>query len=177
MKMYLTRELLDNLQVPSGDTVIRDTECTGLSVRYGKQLKLVWRVDIRIKGVRVSQKIGTYPKMSIEEARSATLWQLDLSLGNSKEKTLQDVLKLYRAVKPRAVGTEAGREKLFEKFLDPDLRGRPMFSMTESDVRSIVTAEIERFKSGQAEKIIRSARPIWRFAVDRGYVNKGHLYF
>ncbi len=75
MKIKLTDTYLQSLKPnPSGRFEISDTERTGLRFRINPQGAASWLFQKKIKGgQRRDFKLGTYPAMSLAQARSAAL--------------------------------------------------------------------------------------------------------
>ena len=69
MKKKLTTKSLDALPINAKRYEVRDTATAGLLIRISP--KKVWYYSCRIKAKRRRIRIGTYPVISLAEARSA----------------------------------------------------------------------------------------------------------
>jgi integrase len=161
MPKKLTDAALRALKPPPDARIeISDTERPGLRFRLTPQGKATWLYQKQVKGgVRRGFTLGSYPAMSLAQARAEALTiQLDAESGidpvvakealRNKAKaealaarTVEDILKLYisnhidQELKPGASREE--RKRQLQTYLKPHFRKR-IDDLTRTDIQRIV---------------------------------------
>jgi hypothetical protein len=115
MRKKLTPRLIDSLPLPIASRYeVRDELVIGLLIRVSASGGKVWYTTCRIKGKARRIRIGTYPILSLADAREKARELLrDVQLGKFDEdqRPLRPLAKSYRnsSNSMRSPETEAGR--------------------------------------------------------------------
>lgn len=180
--------------LPVGET-LRDPNRTGLLCYHGKRTGKVWQYDYTspITGKRKPQQFGTYPAMSLVQAREKwTELRGEVAAGRdpfteTREGQSQITVKklVTHYINDYAIGLDrknprkrSWRED--QRMFDYDLllRGgeeegalgnRPVVSITDDDVADLLEEIIERGAPRSAEKLRTAARKMWAETIKRNH--------
>ncbi|THF50757.1 Arm DNA-binding domain-containing protein [Allorhizobium terrae] len=91
MRKKLTPKLLDNLPPAEGKRYeVRDELVTGLRIRISNAGNKVWYLATRVDGVSRRIKLGTYPVLSLKDAREQAQRILrDIQLGTFQQRDVE----------------------------------------------------------------------------------------
>lgn len=164
--------------LPGRDVFLLDGDCTGLLLRVYSSGRKVWVVRTRdIAGRRVQIRLGEWPTLSLDEARTqARLMLADIRLGvrfKLGPMTFRTVAEQYfRAhvdpnCKPK---TKAEYRRQLGKDIYPALGGIPIQAITVDHVLDILARYEGRVYRNRLLKAL--LRPVFRFAVKQGYRKK-----
>ena len=189
MRKKLTDRLLRSIKPPeSGRIVITDTEHAGLRFRMTANGKASFLLEKKIKGgKRRAFTLGSYPLMSLAEARSAALDiekeakagidRIDVAatkeIEDSKAKTVGDILELYisthidRDLKPGNSRDE--RKRQLRGSLEP-LLSTKMENLSRSDLQRIVDSKAAEGKVPMANRLRSALCAFTRWSYLRGHV-------
>ena len=176
MKQKLTDAAIRTLKPnPSARIEISDTERTGLRFRLTPLGKATWVYQKQVKGgARRGFALGSYPAMSLSQARAAALSiQLDAESGKDPveerviqkrkaeaeamaARTVEDILNIYIAnhvdqeLKPGAAREERKRQLL--SYLKPHFKKR-IDDFSRADIQRIVDGKQSEGKVVMANRL------------------------
>ncbi len=180
MRTQLTPKLLDSLKPATGKRYeVRDTLLAGLLVRVSKRGSKIWYVMPRVTGKPKRIKIGSYPILSLADAREKARSLLrDAQLGLLTETAIKaeaaklaklemiipQFIELY--AKPRNRDWQE-TSRLLTKF--KPLYGRPIGEIKRAEVVHIVD-ELAKRSPYRANRALQSIKKLYNWCVDRGTV-------
>jgi hypothetical protein len=146
MRKKLTPKLIDSLPPPIGKRYeVRDELLTGLLVRVSATGGKVWYTSCRIEGKLRRIKIGTYPILSLADAREKARALLrDVKLGKYSEKSRDLIIPTFGEVVPQFIELYAkprnrswkSTERVLTKFAA--LNGMAINAIRRSDVVKVL---------------------------------------
>lgn len=185
MRKKLTSKLLDKLS-PAEDKryEVRDELVTGLLIRVSRTGGKVWYLATRIDGVLRRIKLGTYPVLSLKNAREKAQSLLrDIQLGTFQARdvepappvlTLGDVIPQFiTRYAQRQTKDWKGTESILQRM--SGLHGMPINAIKRGDV----TRELERLisdigtkggKGTRANRGLAAIKKLYSWCVDQGIV-------
>jgi integrase len=177
MRRKLTPKLVDNLKAPGPkrmdvwDIVL---QCFGVRVSPGG--RKTWFVIVRVGGCQKRVTIGTYPALSLAEARGearkrirdAQLGLLDL-FAEFPSLTLGEAVPLFIELyaKPKNRGWRES-ERLLGKF--QSLFGKPIGQVARSDVVRLLDQIIASGTPYRANRALAALKKLMNWALDRGMI-------
>jgi integrase len=185
MRKKLTPKLLDNLPPAEGKRYeIRDELVTGLLIRVSITGGKVWYVATRVDGLLRRIKLGTYPVLSLKDAREKAQSLLrDIQLGTYQQRdvepappvlTLGDVMPQFiTRYAQRQTKDWKGTESILQRM--SGLHGMPINAIKRGDV----TRELERLisdigakggKGTRANRGLAAIKKLYSWCVDQGIV-------
>lgn len=195
MQQKLTDAAIRSLKPnPDKRIEISDTERAGLRFRMTPQGKATWLYQKQVKGgVRRGFTLGTYPAMSLAQARAAALTiQINAESGidpvkereEQKRKaeaealaarTVEDILNLYIAnhldqeLKPGAAKEERKRQLI--TYLKPHMRKR-IDALSRADIQRIVDGKQAEGKIVMANRLRAAILAFTHWANRRGHTER-----
>jgi hypothetical protein len=195
VKQKLTDAAIRSLKPnPSARIEISDTERTGLRFRLTPLGKATWIYQKQVKGgARRGFALGSYPAMSLSQARAAALAiQIDAESGKDpvEEKaiekrkaeaealaarTVADILTIYIAnhvnqeLKPGAAREE--RKRQLQTYLKPYLKKR-IDEFSRADIQRIVDGKQAEGKIVMANRLRAAILAFTHWAHKRGHTEK-----
>ena len=173
--------------LPEGET-LRDPNRVGLCLYHGKRTGKVWQYDYTspITGKRKPRQFGTYPAMSLMQARERWM-ELRSVVAEGRDPfeetqeaqsqvTVKELVRLY--ITDYAIGPDRQNprkrswkedQRMFEFDLlkEEGLGNRPVMSVTDDDVADLLEEIIERGAPRSAEKLRTACRKMWAEAIKR----------
>lgn len=188
MAQVLTDVFLRKIKPPTeGRDEYSDTLRQGLRLRVLPSGRRTWMYEKRIRGgVKRKHTLGTYPGMSIKEARDAALeLQLEAERGIdrileaqeaekqrtrtlSTQKTVREVLKIHDEVHCSTLKSGKERMRGLNEALAPHLDDR-LEDLDRSILQSIVDKKARSGAPVQANRIAAYLGKFSKFAWQRGY--------
>jgi integrase len=175
MKRKINKTLVENLTPPDeGSYFCWDTELTGFGIRITRNEIKTFVLKITVDGKRPLQKIGVYPGVTVEVARTEAKRRIGVvaSGGNpvtdrSREKlkavTVEQCFRDYfrlRDLKPSTIhGMEIELENTFGKW-----KKKPLTQITRQMVQNCYLERCERSKS-RANAAMRYLRAVFNLAI------------
>lgn len=185
MRKKLTPKQLDSLS-PAEDKryEIRDELVRGLLIRVSRTGGKVWYLATRVDGVLRRIKLGTYPVLSLKDAREKAQSLLrDIQLGTFQQRdvepappvlTLGDVIPQFITRYARRQTKDwKGTESILQRM--SGLHGMPINTIKRGDV----TRELERLisdigakggKGTRANRGLAAIKKLYSWCVDQGIV-------
>jgi integrase len=176
MRKKLTPKLIDSLPPPTGKRYeVRDELLTGLLVRVSATGGKVWYTCCRIEGKIRRIKIGTYPILSLADAREKARGLLrDVQLGKFSEKrrdiatfgeVVPQFIELY--AKPRNRSWKS-TERVLTKFAP--LNERPINEIRRSHVVFILDGLTASGATIGVNRALAAVKKLFAWCVDRGTI-------
>jgi integrase len=176
MRKKLTPKLIDSLPPATGKRYeVRDELLTGLLVRVSSTGGKVWYVSSRIEGKIRRIKIGTYPILSLADAREKARALLrDVQLGKYSEKDpitptfgeiIPQFIELY--AKPRNRSWKS-TERVLVKFAK--LNDRPINEITRGHVVLILDRLTAAGATIGVNRALAAVKKLFAWCVDRGAI-------
>ena len=176
MRKKLTPKLIDNLPLPIGKRYeVRDELVVGLLVRVSASGGKVWYTACRIKGRARRMKIGTYPILSLADARDKARALLrDVQLGKFDEDRLDtptfgevvpQFIELY--AKPRNRSWKS-TGRVLTKFAE--LNHKPINEIRRGHVVSILDNMTAAGTTVGANRALAAVKKLFAWCVDRGTI-------
>ena len=182
MKKTITQKTLDYLPPCLGKRYeVRDTLLPGFMLRVSRNGGTIWYLVTRIHGRQRRIKIGTYPILSLVDAREKArgvlrakelgrLVEKDGTLSAKRKPTLPEIIpefiKLY--AKPR---NRAWREAqaLLGKF--SVLGNRPIDEIKRPDVVAVLDSIVANGTPYRANRALATIKKLFSWCVDRGVLD------
>ena len=185
-KQTLTNAGINALPAPEkGQTDYSDAKTPGLVMRVSQGGSKTWLLRYRASGSHRRFKLGTYPALSLAEARKEATKARARVLGGHDPQRERD--KARAAAKPLALGeaiTEYDKRHLqslnsgaivrrqLEMYLKPALGRLPLVDVTRGDVLRAIDAVPQ---PGAANGAFKAARSLFNWAVSRDYLTSNPL--
>jgi integrase len=183
MRRNITAKLVDHLQPPAERRYeVRDTLVPGFGLRVYSTGKKTWFAVGRLGSRQIRHTIGTYPVVSLAEAREAARLILrDIQLDQyapAKEttaevtlgQTIDSFIEIY--AKPKNRGWKAARATL-RKFTS--LSARPIREIKRSDVVQILDTLVSAGTPVAANRTLSAIKKVFAWALDRGVIDSHPL--
>lgn len=183
MQRALTPKLLDSLKPSEGKRYeVRDTLIIGLLLRVSKTGGKVWYVTPRVRGRAVRIKIGTYPILTLAQAREKAREILgDAQLGRlTKDRLEAERLPTLVEIVPEFIELYAKKrnkdwketQSVLGKF--SVLNGKAMRDIKRPDVVRVLD-EIAAKTPVRANRALAAIKKLFSWCVDRGTVEYNPL--
>jgi integrase len=178
MRKKLTTKSIDSLPPATGKRYeVRDDHVTGLLVRVSASGRKGWYVNARIDGRVRRIKIGTYPILSLSDARDRARDILrDAQLGKFAKEEVKLVVPTFSEVvsqfvelyaKPRNRSWKRSQSVL-TKF--HDLNQKPINAIKRSDVVRILDGMVASGMTIGANRALSAIKKLFAWCVDRGAI-------
>lgn len=102
MKLRLNEKKATDLKPKASSYEVRDELVRGLALRVGKKGVKVWEVIVSRGGKRTRERLGTFPSVSVKEARlkaEAAKEKALLQLSGDAPRTVADIFESYKAAR------------------------------------------------------------------------------
>jgi integrase len=176
MRKKLTPKLIDNLPLPIGKRYeVRDELVVGLLVRVSASGGKVWYTGCRIKGRARRIKLGTYPILSLADARDKARSLLrDVQLGKFDDDRLDtpifgevvpQFIELY--AKPRNRSWKS-TGRVLTKFAE--LNHKPISEIRRGHIVSILDNMTAAGTTIGANRALAAVKKLFAWCVDRGTI-------
>lgn len=177
MLKKLTPKTIDSLPLPSGKRYeVRDTLLKGLALRVSSTGSKVWYLSTRIEGKTHRIKLGTYPVLSLADAREKAhdvLRQIQMGTYGVREpqrvslgEIIPQFIELY--AKPRNKDWR-GTESVLAKF--SILADRPLDDIKRSDIVKVLDAMIAGGAPTRANRALAAIKKLFAWCLDRGTID------
>jgi len=178
MRKKLTPKTIDSLPPATAKRYeIRDEIVTGLLIRVSSTGSKVWYVGTR-QGARVLRiKLGTYPVLSLADAREKAreiLRQLQLGTFEPKQPepvipTLGEIILQFIEIyaKPRNRSWQDS-ERILKKFASLD--HTPITQIKRTDIVKILDQVVAKGTSTSANRALAAIKKLFAWCLDRGTV-------
>ena len=177
MRRKLTPKFVEHLAAPSAKRLeVWDTVLQCFGVRVSPTGRKVWFVVVRVQGRQQRLTIGTYPAISLAEARDQARKIIrDAQLGLVKVNrevanlTLAETIPLFVQLyaKPKNKGWREA-ERLLGKF--QGLFAKPLIQIVRSDVVCILDEIVASGTPYRANRALASLKKLMSWALDRGMI-------
>ncbi|WEX08931.1 site-specific integrase [Chelativorans sp. AA-79] len=181
MRKKLTTKLIDALPPAEGKRYeVRDTLVPGLHIRVSATGAKVWYLAIRVEGRLRRIKLGTYPVISLSDAREQAQSTLrDIALGKYAESapgsseaptpTLGDVIPQFIDLyaKPRNRDWQ-GTKRILTKFSTLDTK--PIDQIKRADVVRVLDGMVANGTPTRANRALAAIKKVMSWCVDRGMI-------
>jgi integrase len=178
MRKKLTPKSIDSLPPAAAKRYeVRDELVTGLLVRVSASGRKGWYVNARIVGRVRRIKIGTYPILSLSDARDQAREILrDAQLGKFAREEVKPVVPTFSEVvsqfielyaKPRNRSWKRSKSVL-TKF--SDLNQKPINAIKRSDVVRILDGMVASGMTIGANRALSAIKKLFAWCVDRGAI-------
>jgi integrase len=178
MRKKLTPKLIDSLPPATGKRYeVRDELLTGLLVRVSSTGGKVWYVSCRILGNIRRIKIGTYPVLSLADAREAARALLrDVQLGKFSEKDPKSIVPTLGEIVPQFIELYAkprnrswkSSERVLTKFAE--LNDRPINEIRRGHVVSVLDKLTASGATIGVNRALAAVKKLFAWCVDRGTI-------
>lgn len=193
MRKKLTDQLIKSTKPPAtGRTVITDTERAGLRFRITASGSATFLLEKKIKGgKRRAFTLGSYPPMSLAEARAKAL-RIELEAQNGIDRvekeqiekaeraaeafsarTVGDILEIYIAThidKNLKEGQSREERKRQLRVCLATLSGVRMDKLSRADIQRIVDGKAAEGKIPMANRLHAAIRAFTNWAYSRGHI-------
>src|ERR1043166_5886778 len=176
MRKMLTPKAIEHLDPAEGKRYeVRDTLVIGLLLRVSRTGNKVWYVTTRVQGKVKRIKIGTYPILSLADARESARTVLrDIQLGRfqgddaaistpSLGEVIPQFIELHAKVRNR---DWRETERIFVKF-EP-LNETPIDQIKHADVVRILDGMVAKGTPFRANRALAAIKKLCSWCVDRG---------
>ncbi|QXT39432.1 tyrosine-type recombinase/integrase [Gymnodinialimonas ceratoperidinii] len=180
MKKVLTTKLLNSLDPGEKNRIeVRDAKMQGFGVRVYRTGRKVFDYKCRVDGRRLRIAVGTYPLISLAEARQkATQIARDVALGVYAAKddlpveatpTLREVVDQFIDLyaKPNTKDWR-GSQSILRKFRS--LFDRPIDEIRRRDVVAVLDSIIASGTPTRANRALAAIKKLMNWCVDRGMI-------
>lgn len=180
MRRKLTPKTIDSLPPVSGKRYeVRDELVTGLHIRVSARGGKVWYVSTRVDGRVRRIKLGTYPILSLADARGRACDLLrDIQLGNfAKRKpvpearvpTLAEIIPQFIELYARPRNRDwKGTQNILMKF--SSLMSQPINEIRRSDVVRVLDGIVAGGTPVRANRALAAFKKLTNWCVDRGVI-------
>ncbi|MGH7073426.1 MAG: tyrosine-type recombinase/integrase [Stellaceae bacterium] len=177
----LTSKQLEHLQPPSDGRMksLLDGVVPGLEVRYGQRGRPTYSFRYRFRNERVRETLGTFPAVSLAEARDKAKDRLalvekgiDLRYHQPpREHTLAEVANLFFQEYLDARGRRSAAEvkRMLLRDLLPALGSLPIKTIERRQIRDVLDAVQHRGSGIMANRLLANTRKLFNWAVERDY--------
>jgi integrase len=177
MRKKLSPKLIEHLNAPGPKRLdVWDTVLQCFGVRVSPSGRKSWFVVARVDGRQKRITIGTYPAVSLAEARTEARRVIrDAQLGvlgqaeRTPALTLGDTVTLFIQLyaKPKNRGWKES-ERLLGKF--QDLFGKPLTQIVRSDVVRVLDEIVASGTPYRANRALSALKKLMNWALDRGMI-------
>jgi integrase len=179
MRKTLTQKTLDHLPSVTGKRLeFRDTLVTGFMLRVSKSDAKVWYVATRLHGRARRIKIGTYPILSLVDAREKArqilrdkqlgrLVEANGTLATKRSPSLPEIIPQFIELyaKPRNRDWQES-ERILSKF--SVLGNRPINEIKRPDIVVVLDSIMARGTPYRANRALAAIKKLFSWCVDRG---------
>jgi hypothetical protein len=181
MRKKLAPKLIEYLKAPSSRRIdVWDTVLQGFGVRVSPTGRKVWFVMVRPDRRQRRATIGTYPAVSLAEAREQARQIIrDAQLGMIKEipvatptlgETVPEFIRLY--AKPKNKGWQE-HERILGKF--QGLFSKPLDEIKRSDVVRVLDEIVASGTPYRANRALAAIKKVMSWALDRGVIEVNRI--
>ncbi len=183
-KRSLTALAVEKLKPPAtGQADHYDTGFPGLALRISHGGTRTWTYKLRAHGRQRKMTLGTYPAMSLAEAREA--WRLakaavdrgedpaatKAEARRSEPDTVKSVAEQFITKYARPRNRTADEvERMFALHLYPKLGSRRIGTVTRRDILDMLDAVEEKTSPARANRVLANVRRMFSWAVERGVI-------
>ena len=178
MRRKLTARFVETLP-PAKDRRYEawDEILSGFGVRVSANGRRAWFVVGRVNGVQHRHTIGTYPAVSLADAREAArqvlgqmqLGQYGLAHGDNERQTLGQIIPLFieRHARPKNKSWRQS-ETMLKRFAS--INTKPLADIRRADIARVLDDIICSGAPYQANRALAAIKTLFSWATDRGVV-------
>lgn len=182
MKRALTAAAVERMKPPAeGQVDHYDAGHPGLALRISHGGARTWTYKLRAHGRQRKMTLGTYPAMTLSEARAA--WReakaavdrgedpaTERAVGRRREpdtvrSVAEDFIVKYARPRNRTADEVA---RMFALHLYPKLGARPIATVTRRDVLDLLDGIEAKTSGARANRVLANVRRMFAWAVERG---------
>lgn len=169
MKTRLNEKKASELKPADNGYEIRDEIVRGLILRVGKKGQKVWEVVLHVGKRRHRERLGTYPAVSVKEARrrAETAKENIVSFrAGGGPKTVSDIFEAYKVARSNEMRTWHDVQSVWDVWSRDRIghvRVADLNAHHGLDLRSHVAKNSSPLRAGA---VIRYLRPMFNWAVD-----------
>jgi integrase len=179
MRKALTEKTLAGLKPDIKRYEVRDLHFPGFGVRVSRNGRLTFFISYRYGTIQRRKKIGIYPRVALQEARTRALADLrlvDEGIDPARTQRTQDFLvcnvveefiEKYAKVKTR--GWKASHALLKREIVGPHGQ-RDIRKIERSDIIAILDDMIAKGHNAQANRFLAYARRMFGWCVERDII-------
>lgn len=183
MKTKLTDRGVKNLKPPTtGRLEVYDTLLPSFGVRVGTTGRRAWFCKYYVYGKEVRETLGTYPALSLDQAREDARKRQRLAAADidprsdameqrrsNFEAITEEFIERHVRVRQRPT-TQLDFIRHVRKRLVPAWGHKPISAITRLDVHRLLDAIVDEGKDITANRVLATTRKLFNWAVDRGYL-------
>jgi integrase len=147
----------------------RDLGCPGLLIRVGQRAK-VWEVVASRDGRRRRVRLGTYPDMSLAEARRSAEDHKAAPALHSRGMRMRDLWDTYAAEMAPRRRAWRDVEQVWERWAEPVLGDVRLSEVNMRHGAELIARVVKRSTPNRARKVIRYMAPMLKHAAGRGLI-------
>lgn len=180
MRKALTEKTLTALKPGMKRYEVRDLHFPGFGVRVSRNGKLTFFISYRYGTIQRRKKIGVYPRLALQEARTRALADLRLvdegidpahaqrSRDYLVTSVVDEFIEKYAKVKTR--GWKASHALLRREIVGPHGQ-RDIRKVERSDIIAILDDMVAKGHNAQANRFLAYVRRMFNWCVERGILN------
>lgn len=167
--------MLSQLQVKNAkpkEKTYQLNDGAGLLLRITPNGKKSWIINKSVKGNRISKKIGSYPEMSIKDARDVLASLIHTVEPSCTEKSFESVFGEWLDVKKSKIKNWKDIQERFELYILPSFAKREISSIAPFELINVLKSKL--LSRGKLETIKRICGPLKEievFALNYGYID------
>jgi integrase len=180
MRQKLTARFVETVRIPKAPRVeYHDELLPGLRLRIFSTGRKSFSVVGRVNGRQVRHTLGTYPTVSLSEARDAARVILrDMQLGkhiSAEEEppalrtlgdTVPEFIEKHAKPKNRDWKQSIGLFKRFEGLYD-----KPLAEIKRADIAKVLDSIMAEGKPYRTNRALAQIKKLFAWALDRGYID------
>ena len=151
----------------------------GLSIDVMPTGKKSWTLELVKHGKRTRKKLGTYPTLSLKDARELAQKERKQAIMGVKDVTLGEVIDEWIELYSKAWTSEKYRYTVLYRIglVTDTLRHRMIYDITRKDIADQIAPIVAEQKKVTADRALRNIKAIFDYAIVRDYIqaNPCHL--
>ena len=150
----------------------------GLSIDVMPTGKKSWTLELVKNGKRTRKKLGTYPTLSLKDARELANKERKQAIMGVRDITLGEVIDEWVAIYSKAWTSEKYRYTVLYRIdlLSEHLKHRLIHEITRQEIANAVTPIIAENKLETASRALRVLRGIFDYAIVKNYIQSNPTY-
>lgn len=183
MKRNLTDSLVAKLKPPAGGRLeVFDQQLPGFGVRIGTSGRRAFFVMYRAHGKLVRETLGTYPALSLKDARRQAAKSMEIANGGEDPRaerrerlrsgfdaTAMEFIHRYAEIhqKPK---TLIETKRYINRYLIPAWGTSSLQRIRRADILRLLDSLVDDGKSISANRMLATTRKLFNWCIERGYL-------